>query len=127
MRLQETRKEDGEMLNEDAVLLGSIFEWLSQIRLGTKNVAQLSHESAEKLAEKRVVFWFQISEARYLRQTIECVIPKHMLRKESIEKNVDELCLKDKSQGNPSQKSLQRLQRDFQQAGPLGMLQNKFA
>ena len=67
----------------------------------------------QRVAKESIVLRIQVLQRGNFRQTIERFIAKEGFGKESRQQYFNQRRLKDESQWNPREKSLQRLQRDF--------------
>mmetsp|Transcript_1810 Transcript_1810/g.4485 ORF Transcript_1810/g.4485 Transcript_1810/m.4485 type:complete len:410 (-) Transcript_1810:485-1714(-) len=126
MRLDESREEERQFLDEEPIVLRATVEGRLQRRFRGEYFGELLEELGEELAEERVVLRLQVLQRADLREAIERVVAEHGFREE-FEEDVDELRLEYESQRNPREEALQGLQSHPEQAGRLGMLEDEEA
>jgi len=127
VRLNESTEKEGKSLYEQAIFLGSILKGRRQVCVGRKDFTEANEKACKEFLKQRIEVGLQIGKVPDFKETFQGIITEKRLGKELIEKSIDEMRLKDKTQWNPCEKTLQSLKSSSQQARSLTMLKNEFA
>ena len=127
MGLEEPRQEQGEALDEDAVVLGPVLKGRTEVGLRGEDAVEAGDEAGEQLPEEGIVLRIEVGEVADLREAFQGIVPKERLGKELVEEGIDELGLKDEAEGDPGEESLEGLEGHPQEARPLAVLEDELA